>query len=60
MSPDENFIVDFHPEYRNVVIAAGFSGHGFKFASVIGEVLGDLAVDGETKYPIEFLKIDRF
>ncbi|AWT59831.1 MAG: Monomeric sarcosine oxidase [Candidatus Moanabacter tarae] len=60
MSPDENFIIDFHPEHENVVIAAGFSGHGFKFASVIGEVLVDLAVNGETKHPIEFLKIDRF
>lgn len=60
MSPDENFIIDFHPEYKNVVIAAGFSGHGFKFASVIGEVLVDLAVEGETKHPIEFLKLDRF
>lgn len=41
LTPDENFIIDDHPEYANVHIAAGFSGHGFKFASAVGELLAD-------------------
>ena len=49
-SPDEHFILDAHPEAGNVYIAAGFSGHGFKFASVVGEILTDLALDGGAKY----------
>ena len=59
-SPDQHFIVDKHPNHERVTIAAGFSGHGYKFASVIGEVLADLALDGSTQHPIEFLSLDRF
>lgn len=60
-TPDENFIVDFLPGFDNsVAIAAGFSGHGFKFASVIGEILADLAVKGATSLPIAFLNAQRF
>jgi len=60
-SPDENFIIDKLPGYEeNVSIACGFSGHGFKFASVIGEILADLAVEGRSDFPIEFLNAKRF
>jgi sarcosine oxidase len=59
-SPDSHFIIDELPGHSNVVIACGFSGHGFKFASVIGEVLADLALNGRTKLPVEFLKLSRF
>ena len=59
-TPDEHFIVDSLPGNTQVVVAAGFSGHGFKFASVIGEILSDLAINGETKHDIDLLKIDRF
>jgi sarcosine oxidase len=60
-SEDENFIIDHMPGYDGkVTIASGFSGHGFKFASVIGEMLADLAVKGETDLPIEFLRLNRF
>jgi sarcosine oxidase len=59
-SPDDRFVVDTHPDHPEVVVATGFSGHGFKFASVIGEVLADLAVDGETDHPIEMFRMDRF
>ena len=45
-SPDEHFILDLHPEWPQVAIAAGFSGHGFKFAPVIGEIMSDLALNG--------------
>jgi sarcosine oxidase len=60
-SPDENFIIDKLPGYEdNVSIACGFSGHGFKFASVVGEILADLAIEGKTSLPIEFLNAGRF
>jgi len=60
-SPDENFIIDQLPGYEeNISIACGFSGHGFKFASVIGEILADLAINGKTNLPIGFLNANRF
>jgi glycine/D-amino acid oxidase-like deaminating enzyme len=59
MSPDEHFIVDCHPVHTNVVFAAGLSGHGFKFAPVLGIALAQLAVDGHTELPIDFLSLDR-
>ena len=60
-SPDENFIIDKLPDYEeNVSIACGFSGHGFKFASVVGEILADLAIEGISDLPIEFLNANRF
>jgi sarcosine oxidase len=60
LSPDRHFIIDLHPEYRQVALAAGFSGHGFKFASVVGEVLADLAERGTTELPVEMFRIGRF
>jgi sarcosine oxidase len=59
-TPDEDFVVDRHPDHGNVVVGAGFSGHGFKFASAIGEVLADLALDSTTAAPIEQFRIGRF
>jgi sarcosine oxidase len=59
-TPDEYFIVDRHPDHANVVIASPCSGHGYKFASVIGEIVADLASgDGGTRHDIAFLKLDR-
>jgi sarcosine oxidase len=59
-SPDENFIIDFLPGYENkVAIACGFSGHGFKFASVVGEILADLALKGKTDLPMQLLNAER-
>ena len=52
-TPDEHFVISTHPEYPQVVIAAGFSGHGYKFCSVVGEILADLATNGETDHPID-------
>jgi glycine/D-amino acid oxidase-like deaminating enzyme len=60
MTADEHFLVDRHPRHPNVVLAGGFSGHGFKFSSVIGEILADLTLDGATKHPIGFLGLGRF
>ncbi len=59
-SPDQHFIIDEHPKHRGrVVLACGFSGHGFKFASVVGEILADLSTRGRTGCPVEFLRLDR-
>lgn len=59
MSPDENFIVDRHPDHPNVSFAAGLSGHGFKFASALGKTLVELVVDGETVDDVGFLGLGR-
>jgi sarcosine oxidase len=58
-TPDEHFVIGLHPDADNVVLAAGFSGHGFKFVPVIGELLADLAVDGGTAAAIDLFAPDR-
>jgi len=58
-TPDEHFIIDRHPEHGRVAFAAGFSGHGFKFAPVIGEHLADLALHQDTQ-PIPLFSASRF
>ena len=59
-TPDLDFIIDHHPTMEHVVIAGGFSGHGFKFSILIGEMMADLVIDGVTKLPIERFRIARF
>jgi sarcosine oxidase len=59
-TPDEHFVLDTLPDLPQVTVAAGFSGHGFKFASVVGEILADLALDSETDHPIGRFSLDRF
>jgi glycine/D-amino acid oxidase-like deaminating enzyme len=51
-TPDEHFVVAVHPEHPQVTVACGFSGHGFKFVPVIGEILADLSCEGTTRHPI--------
>jgi sarcosine oxidase len=60
LTPDRHFVIDLHPEHPNVALAAGFSGHGFKFASVVGEILADLAEGGRTELPIGMFRVGRF
>lgn len=60
VTPDHHFLIDLHPQYSQVALAAGFSGHGFKFASVVGEVLADLAENGQTKWPIGMFRLGRW
>ena len=60
LTPDRHFVIDRDPADERIVIAGGFSGHGFKFASVVGEIVADLAFDGGTRHPIGFLGLDRF
>jgi sarcosine oxidase len=52
VSPDEHFVIGTHPQFQSCTIACGFSGHGFKFASVIGEMLADLSISGSTSHPV--------
>jgi sarcosine oxidase len=59
-TPDTHFVIDAHPDYPDVFIAGGFSGHGFKFCSVVGEILADLAQDGSTRYDISLFRATRF
>lgn len=59
-SPDEHFIIDRLPDAPQVAVAAGFSGHGFKFASVIGEILAELALDGATRHEVGMFRLARF
>jgi len=58
-TPDEDFILDSHPADPRLVIASPCSGHGFKFASVIGEILADLATEGATPHDISRLSLAR-
>lgn len=56
---DSNFVIDRLADHPNVVVASACSGHGFKFSSVVGEILADLVLDGQTRHPIGFLSAKR-
>jgi sarcosine oxidase len=60
LTPDRHFVIDTHPGYPQVSVACGFSGHGFKFATVVGEILADLALTGRTALPIGMFAAGRF
>ena len=59
MTPDEDFVIDRHPDHRQIVFASPCSSHGFKFAPVVGQMLADLAVNGTTPYPTARFSLDR-
>ena len=59
-TPDEHFVIDRLDGAARACIAAGFSGHGFKFCSVVGEILADLALDGETRHDISLFSRARY
>jgi len=59
LTPDQHFIIDVHTHHPQVVLAAGFSGHGFKFAPVVGEILADLVQNGRTELPIDMFRLNR-
>jgi sarcosine oxidase len=60
MTPDAHFVIDRHPSHPQVAIAAGFSGHGFKFSPAVGEILSDLALTGKTSSDIALFSASRF
>ena len=60
LTPDEHFVLGLHPEYPNVAVACGFSGHGFKFTPVVGEILADLVMQGATPHHIGLFDPARF
>lgn len=60
MTEDKHFIVDRHPVHPQIVLGAGFSGHGFKFTTLIGKILAELAVEGKTQHDLSLFKLERF
>jgi len=59
-TPDEHFILDFHPAHRQVLIASPCSGHGFKFSAVIGEIVSDMLRGKQPRFDLSLFRIDRF
>ncbi|WP_062210352.1 N-methyl-L-tryptophan oxidase [Streptomyces sp. NBRC 109706] len=59
-TPDEHFVIARHPAHEAVTVACGFSGHGFKFVPVVGEILADLALTGTTAHPVALFHPGRF
>lgn len=60
MTPDHHYIIDQHPAYPQLIIGAGFSGHGFKFSTGIGKIMAELAVEGRSPYNIDLFRLRRF
>ena len=58
-TPDEDFIIDTHPRCPDLLIAAGFSGHGFKFCALVGRIMSELVRNGKTDFEIHPFRIDR-
>lgn len=59
-TPDEHFIIDWHPEHGNVLLLSCCSGHGYKFAPVVGEIASQLLLDGGSSHDISRFSLDRF
>ena len=57
---DFDFVIDFHPEHRQVLISSPCSGHGYKFASAIGEIQADLLLQGRSKFDLSPFRLARF
>ena len=60
LTPDKDFVVDCHPNYDHIVFGAGFSGHGFKFTTLMGKILAELALEGTTEHDTSLFKLSRF
>lgn len=60
LTPDRHFLIDRHPQLPGLFFAGGFSGHGFKFAPVVGEILADLVTTGATPWPLDMFRLGRF
>lgn len=60
MTPDHHFVLDCHPQHSNIVIGAGFSGHGFKFGPIIGKLLCELSLGEVPSFDLSPFRIRRF
>lgn len=60
VTPDAEFVIDFHPESDRVIIASPCSGHGFKHSAAIGEALGELAIEGRSRFDLSAFTMARF
>jgi monomeric sarcosine oxidase len=60
MTPDEDWIIDYHPSYPNIVIAGGCSGHAFKFSTLIGRILAEMLLDGHSSQRLDRFQLSRF
>ena len=60
LTPDGHFVLDRHPKHPRLILCGGFSGHGFKFAPVVGEIAADLALESASRHAINFLSLRRF
>ena len=58
-TPDENFIIDYHPAFGNIIIASPCSGHGFKFSSLTGRILSDMALGNDTGFDLSPFSLSR-
>ncbi|OWK14807.1 PIPOX [Cervus elaphus hippelaphus] len=59
-TPDGHFVLDRHPKYDNIIIGAGFSGHGFKLSPVVGKILYELSMKLTPSYDLTPFRISRF
>lgn len=59
-TPDHDFVIDLHPDHRNIVIACGFSGHGFMMAPIVGRILTQLALGATPELDITAFRMNRF
>lgn len=60
LTPDSHFVIDRHPDHPRLILSGGFSGHGFKFGPVVGEICADLALENKSRHAIDFLSLRRF
>jgi sarcosine oxidase/N-methyl-L-tryptophan oxidase len=59
-TPDQHFIIDRHPRFANVFVSSACSGHGFKFASAIGEAQAEMMISGASAVDVSPFRLDRF
>jgi len=59
-TPDDDFIIDWHPQLAGILVVTGFSGHGFKFGPAIGRIAADLLLSGRTFFDIDRFRLTRF
>ncbi|MBI3652344.1 MAG: N-methyl-L-tryptophan oxidase [Acidobacteria bacterium] len=59
-SPDDDFIIDWHPQFAGVLLTTGFSGHGFKFGPLVGQIAAELLLEGQSHQALDKFQLARF